>query len=69
MAGGKEKSMAKKKTIGQTNLVGVRSSDEEDRPGPRDLPSASWVDFSEEQVDQDTHDPQEKIIFPCHHGV
>lgn len=51
------------------HLVGVRRGNEQDRALPWDLPGASGMDLTEEQIDKDGHEPQESVIFPVAHGV
>lgn len=49
---------------GMTDLVGMGSSHKNDWALSRDFPSTSWVDFAEEQVDEDGHGPQDQIVEP-----
>lgn len=54
---------------GVNELVGMRGSDEDDWVVAGDAVGCSRVDFAEEEIDNDTEDPEEdvvdKIILPC----
>lgn len=54
---------------GVTNLIRVRRGDEEDRTRLGNLPGASRVNFTEEEVDEDTKNPEEEVVLPVHHGI
>ncbi len=47
----------------------MRSGDEQHRTVARYLPRASRVDFAEEEVGEDGHDPEEGVVFPVAHRI